>query len=57
MDFDFDFNLILVPLTIGLGIIWLLDKLTLKQRKTRGRGKESYWYAGRMTFFQYWQWS
>lgn len=38
---DFDFNLILVPLTIGLGIIWLLDKLTLKQRKTRGRGKES----------------
>ena len=38
---DFDFNLILVPLTIGLGIIWLLDKLTLKQRQTRGRGKES----------------
>ena len=38
---DFDFNLILVPLTIGLGIIWLLDKLTFKQRKTRGRGKES----------------
>lgn len=37
---DFDFNLILVPLTIGLGIIWLLDKLALKQRKTRGRGKE-----------------
>ncbi|MGO3271176.1 MAG: signal peptidase I [Psychrobacter sp.] len=38
---DFDFNLILVPITIGLGIVWLLDKLTLKQRKTRGRGKES----------------
>ena len=38
---DFDFNLILVPLTIGLGIIWLLDKLTFKQRKIRGRGKES----------------
>ncbi|WP_201527938.1 signal peptidase I [Psychrobacter frigidicola] len=38
---DFDFNLILVPLTLALGIIWLLDKLTLKQRKTRGRGKES----------------
>ena len=38
---DFDFNLILVPLTIGLGIIWLLDKLALKQRKTRGRGHES----------------
>ncbi len=38
---DFDFNLILVPLTLGLGLIWLLDKLTLKQRKTRGRGQES----------------
>lgn len=38
---DFDFNLILVPITIGLGVIWLLDKLTLKQRKTRGRGEES----------------
>ncbi|WP_201533689.1 signal peptidase I [Psychrobacter immobilis] len=38
---DFDFNLILVPLTIGLGIVWLLDKLAFKQRKTRGRGKES----------------
>ena len=38
---DFDFNLILVPLTIGLGIVWLLDKLALKQRKTRGRGQES----------------
>jgi len=37
---DFDFNLILVPLTIGLGIVWLLDKLALKQRKTRGRGQE-----------------
>ncbi|WP_201573877.1 signal peptidase I [Psychrobacter sp. H8-1] len=38
---DFDFNLILVPLTLGLGLVWLLDKLTLKQRKTRGHGKES----------------
>ena len=37
---DFDFNLILVPLTIVLGIVWLLDKLALKQRKTRGRGQE-----------------
>lgn len=37
---DFDFNLILVPLTIGLGIVWLLDKLALKQRKTRGAGRE-----------------
>lgn len=38
---DFDFNLILVPLTLGLGLIWLLDKLAFKQRKTRGRGHES----------------
>lgn len=38
---DFDFNLILVPLTLGLGIVWLLDKLALKQRKTKGRGNES----------------
>ena len=38
---DFDFNLILVPLTLGLGIIWLLEKFRLKQRKTHGRGKES----------------
>lgn len=38
---DFDFNLILVPLTLGLGLVWLLDKLALKQRKTRGHGRES----------------
>ena len=28
---DFDFNLILVPATLILGAIWLLDKLVLKQ--------------------------
>lgn len=28
---DFDFNLILVPVTLILGAIWLLDKLWLKQ--------------------------
>jgi signal peptidase I len=38
---DFDFNLILVPLTLVLGAVWLLDKLAFKQRKTRGRGQES----------------
>jgi signal peptidase I len=38
---DFDFNLVLVPLTLVLGLIWLLDKLVLKQHKTRGRGQES----------------
>lgn len=37
---DFDFNLILVPLTLALFAIWLLDKLVLKQRRQRGRGKE-----------------
>ncbi len=39
---DFDFNLVLVPLTLVLGLIWLLDKLVMKQRKTRGPGKESF---------------
>lgn len=38
---DFDFNLILVPLTLALGLVWLLDKLVWKQRRTKGRGKES----------------
>lgn len=38
---DFDFNIILVPLTLVLGAIWLLDKLRLKQRAKFGRGKES----------------
>lgn len=38
---DFDFNLILVPLTLGFGLIWLLDKLFFKQRKQQGRGNES----------------
>lgn len=30
---DFDFNLILVPITLILGAIWLTDKLVLKQKK------------------------
>lgn len=38
---DFDFNLILVPITLILGVIWLLDKLVLKQRKERGLEKSS----------------
>lgn len=37
---DFDFNLILVPLTLGFFVIWLADKLILKQRKTHGKGNE-----------------
>ncbi|AOA59033.1 signal peptidase I [Acinetobacter larvae] len=38
---DFDFNLILVPLTLVFFVIWLLDKLVFKQRKTRGKGHEN----------------
>lgn len=38
---DFDFNLILVPATLILGVIWLLDKLVLKQKKTKGLEKSS----------------
>lgn len=30
---DFDFNVILVPITLILGLIWLLDKLWFKQHK------------------------
>ena len=37
---DFDFNLILVPVTLILGVIWLLDKLWLKQH-AHGRVIES----------------
>ncbi|ELA09705.1 signal peptidase I [Moraxella macacae 0408225] len=36
---DFDFNLILVPATLILGAIWLLDTLVLKQKKTKGLEK------------------
>lgn len=35
---DFDFNLILVPVTLILGVIWLLDKLWLKQHKKARTG-------------------
>lgn len=38
---DFDFNLILVPVTLIFFVIWLLDKLVFKQRKTNGKGNES----------------
>lgn len=38
---DFDFNIILVPVTLVLGLIWLLDKLVLKQKKTKGLEKSS----------------
>lgn len=39
---DFDFNLILVPVTIIFFLVWLLDKLKLKQRETKGRGNEHF---------------
>lgn len=38
---DFDFNLILVPATLILGAIWLLDKLVLKQKQSRGLEKST----------------
>lgn len=39
---DFDFNLILVPVTIILFIVWLLDKLKFKQREKLGKGNENF---------------
>ncbi|WP_131668316.1 signal peptidase I [Psychrobacter pygoscelis] len=48
---DFDFNLILVPLTLALGAIWLLDKLVWKQRQSRGRGKEGALVRSAYDFF------
>lgn len=39
---DFDFNIILVPVTIILFIIWLLDKFKLKQRERLGKGNENF---------------
>lgn len=38
---DFDFNLILVPVTLILGAIWLLDKLVLKQKQSKGLEKST----------------
>lgn len=38
---DFDFNLILVPITLILGLVWLADKLFLKQKKQKGLEKSS----------------
>ncbi|WP_445115473.1 signal peptidase I [Acinetobacter sp. WZC-1] len=39
---DFDFNLILVPATLLFFVLWLLDKLVFKQRKTKGKGNENF---------------
>lgn len=39
---DFDFNLILVPATLIFFGLWLLDKLVLKQRETKGKGNENF---------------
>lgn len=48
---DFDFNLILVPITLILGLIWLADKLVVKQRKRKGKGNESLPIAWAYDFF------
>lgn len=42
MDFDFNFNLILVPVTLILFAVWLLDKLVFKQRANKGRENENF---------------
>ena len=39
---DFDFNLILVPATLIFFLVWLLDKLVLKQRANKGREQENF---------------
>ncbi|EOG3514167.1 signal peptidase I [Acinetobacter baumannii] len=39
---DFDFNLILVPVTLILFAVWLLDKLVFKQRANKGRENENF---------------
>ncbi len=39
---DFDFNLILVPVTVAFFAIWAVDKLVLKQRKTKGKQGENF---------------
>ena len=39
---DFDFNLILVPATLIFFGLWLLDKLVLKQRASKGKGNENF---------------
>ncbi len=48
---DFDFNLILVPATLILLLIWLLDKLVFKQRATRGKGQEAWWISWAYDFW------
>lgn len=48
---DFDFNLILVPVTLILGMIWLADKLIFKQRKQKGKGNENFAIAWAYDFF------
>lgn len=48
---DFDFNLILVPVTLVLFAIWLLDKFVFKQRKTKGKGQENFIIAWAYDFW------
>lgn len=48
---DFDFNLILVPVTLVFFLLWLLDKLVFKQRKTKGKGNENFIIAWAYDFW------
>lgn len=47
---DFDFNLILVPVTLILGLIWLADKLIFKQRQQKAKAMKILPSLGRMIF-------
>ncbi|WP_227429462.1 signal peptidase I [Psychrobacter sp. I-STPA6b] len=48
---DFDFNLILVPVTLILGVVWLLDKFVFKQHKNRDTKKENFLVGWAYDFF------
>lgn len=48
---DFDFNLILVPATLIFFLLWLLDKLVLKQREKKGKGNENFIIAWAYDFW------
>ncbi|MFT4021724.1 MAG: signal peptidase I [Acinetobacter sp.] len=48
---DFDFNLILVPVTFILFVVWLFDKFKFKQRERKGRGNENFLIAWAYDFW------
>lgn len=50
---DFDFNLILVPVTLILFAVWLLDKLVLNSVQIKGERTKILLLHGPMTFGQF----